>query len=255
MPVGADLHEAYADVASADYVEEEEGQRATARDLLELLERHVDPGALLDLGCWVGFLLDEARARGWRPTGVEPSRVAADFARDRLGLPIVEAPLEAADLAPGAFDAIVMADVIEHLPDPGAALDRAAALLAPGGALLLVLPDAGSRVARVLGRRWWSVIPTHVQYFTRRSLPTLLARHGWRVLEGRTAPKAFSVRYYLGRAGGYSPALGRALVRAGDRRGVGDPVGAGLPRPDDRGGRPALAVACRSASTSSARPS
>ena len=61
--------------------------------------------------------------------------------------------------------------------------------------------------------RWWSVIPTHVQFFTRRSLRTLLERHGWTVLEIETAPKAFSVRYYLERIGGYSPGLARLLVR------------------------------------------
>jgi hypothetical protein len=52
-----------------------------------------------------------------------------------------------------------------------------------------------------------------VQYFTRGSLRTLLARHGWTVLDVRTAPKAFTVRYYLERIGGYSPAAARALVR------------------------------------------
>jgi hypothetical protein len=58
------------------------------------------------------------------------------------------------------------------------------------------------------------VIPTHVQFFTRNSLRTLLERHGWTVVEITSAPKAFSVRYYLERVGGYSPALARALVRA-----------------------------------------
>jgi hypothetical protein len=80
--------------------------------------------------------------------------------------------------------------------------------------LWLALPDAGSPLARVLGRRWWSVIPTHVQYFTRASIATLLGRHGFTVLELSTAPKAFTVEYYLSRIGGYSPPLARALTRA-----------------------------------------
>jgi hypothetical protein len=85
-----------------------------------------------------------------------------------------------------------------------------------------LLPDAGSRVARALGARWWSVIPTHVQYFTRGSLRTLLARHRWEVLELGTAPKAFTVRYYLSRIGGYSPALGRAAVGVAARLGLAE---------------------------------
>jgi SAM-dependent methyltransferase len=211
------LREAYGVAESDEYVLEEEGQRETARRLLERLERHSRRGTLADLGCWTGFLLAEARTRGWEPLGVEPSEFASAYARERLGLPVIRATLDEAELPAGRCSAVVMADVIEHLTDPGAALDRVAAALVPGGALCLVLPDAGSVLARALGRRWWSVIPTHVQYFTRDSLRILLARHGFRVLETATAPKAFSVRYYLGRVGGYSPALARGLVAGAER--------------------------------------
>ena len=67
MPPAAVLSEAYAEAASEDYIDEEAGQRATARATLERIERWVSPGRLLDLGCWVGFLCAEARERGWRP--------------------------------------------------------------------------------------------------------------------------------------------------------------------------------------------
>lgn len=130
--------------------------------------------------------------------------------------------LFAADLPQGAFDAIVMGDVIEHLPRAGEALDEIAALLAPGGVLALALPDAGSRLARLMGRRWWSVIPTHVHYFTRSSVTRLLGHHGYEVVELTTAPKTFSVEYYLGRVGGYRPGIARALVGAARRVGVAE---------------------------------
>jgi hypothetical protein len=87
-------------------------------------------------------------------------------------------------------------------------------LLAPGGVLWMAIPDAGSRLARAMGRRWWSVLPTHVQYFTRGSITTLLERSGFEVLEIGNTPKAFTVRYYLQRTDGYSDRLARALVTA-----------------------------------------
>ena len=222
FPPEAELAEAYGEAASRDYVEEEAGQRATARAVLERLERHVPRGALLDLGSWVGFLLAEARSRGWDAAGVEPSEFASSYARDRLGLDVRTGDLLSSDLGERRFQAVVLGDVIEHLPRPGAALDHVAGLLAPGGALCLTVPDAGSRVARAMGPRWWSVIPTHVQYFTRASLRTLLERHGYEVLEVGTQPKAFTVRYYLSRIDGYSRPLGRALVGAADRLGLAE---------------------------------
>jgi SAM-dependent methyltransferase len=224
MPTDAELESAYADAASDDYVEEEAGQRETARRMLARIEAHAPQrGAILDLGCWVGFLLAEARERGWREqVGIEPSAFASDYARDRVGLDVRTDDLFTAPLPEGHFDAVVLGDVIEHLPRPGEALDRIASLLGPGGVAWFALPDAGSRVARALGARWWSVIPTHVQYFTRGSIRTLLERHGFEVLEVATAPKAFSVGYYLSRIEGYSKPVGRALVRGASAAGIAE---------------------------------
>jgi SAM-dependent methyltransferase len=223
MPSDAELGEAYGEAESGDYVEEAAGQRETARRALKLIERHTGgPGAILDLGCWVGFLLAEARDRGWRTLGVEPSEFASAYARDELGLDVTTGDLFTAPVPEGEWDAVVLGDVIEHLPRPGEALDRIATLLRPGGIAYMALPDAGSRVARMLGARWWSVIPTHVHYFTRDSMATLLRRQGYEPLVVRTAPKAFSVRYYLDRIGGYSRPVADALVGAASSAGVAD---------------------------------
>jgi SAM-dependent methyltransferase len=222
LPAEAGLASGYAAATGDEYLEEEAGQRATARSVLERLEPRVAGRRLLDVGAWVGFLAAEARDRGWAVRGLEPSAYASVHARERLGLDVVTGDVESADLPPGEFDAVVLGDVIEHLRDPGGALDRVHELLAPGGAVCLMLPDAGSRLARTLGARWWSVVPTHVHYFTRASMRALLVRHGFDVLELGTHPKAFSVRYYLGRAGGYSRPLARLLVAAAERLGVAD---------------------------------
>jgi SAM-dependent methyltransferase len=222
FPSETELAAAYREAQSDDYVEEEAGQRATARVALERIERHAARGALLDVGCWVGFLMAEARDRGWETHGVEPSEFASAFARERLGLDVQRAGLLDAELPDRAFDAVVMGDLIEHLPDPAAALDRTADLLRPGGVVYMGVPNAGSRVARRMGARWWSVIPTHVQYFTRPSLFTLLRRRGFEPLWAGTAPKHFSVRYYLDRIGGYSAPAAGALVGAASAVGVAD---------------------------------
>ena len=218
MPADAELEAAYASAASEDYVDEEAGQRETARRTLTRIEAHAPspadrPRRILDLGCWVGFLLSEAGQRGWEPVGIEPSDFASEYARDRLGLDVRTDDLFTAPLPEHHFDAVTLGDVIEHLPRPAEALDRIASLLGDDGVAWFALPDAGSRLARTMGKRWWSVIPTHVQYFTRDSISTLLTRHGWEVLEIGTSPKAFTVRYYLERIGGYSAPVSKGLVR------------------------------------------
>jgi SAM-dependent methyltransferase len=217
MPTEAELLELYVGARADHYLEEARGQAVTARASLEQIERHVKTShapRFLDLGCWVGFLLVEARGRGWEVTGVEPSAFAAEHARREFNLDVVEQDLLTADLPAGSFDAVVLGDVIEHLTDPLAALEHIRSLLSEGGVVYLTLPDSGSRLARVLGARWWSILPTHVQYFSRRSITTLLERAGFDVLEITTAPKTFSIRYYAWRLHGYSPALSKAVIAA-----------------------------------------
>src|SRR3954447_7490348 len=149
MPMDGELDRAYAAAASDDYVDEEAGQRETARRILSRIEALAPqpdgrPRALLDLGCWVGFLLAEARERGWQVAGVEPSEFASAYAREQLALDVRRESLFSARLPESSFEGVVLGDVIEPLPRPGEALERIASLLAPGGVVWLSLPDAGS---------------------------------------------------------------------------------------------------------------
>ena len=115
-----------------------------------------------------------------------------------------------------AFDVVVAADVLEHLPDPGRALDLLRPLVKPGGLLLVSLPNVANvtvRLALLFGR--FSYTPrglldaSHLRFFTRRTGHALLVEHGFRVETVR--PTAMPVELAV-------PALGRPplapLVRA-----------------------------------------
>jgi SAM-dependent methyltransferase len=214
---------AYLDAADETSLREEEGQVATASRDLARLERVVAPGRLLDIGSWTGSLLVAAARRGWTADGLEPSAWASSRAAER-GCDVRQAVLDDVTLADGSYRAVVAADVIEHLVDPASALATIAAALEDGGGLLLTVPDAGSSVARVLGRRWWSVLPMHVQYFTRASMTALLERTGFVVDEIATHAKAFSWEYYAERLEAFLPVGGRVAPAMIRRLGLTDRV-------------------------------
>ncbi|MEX2527300.1 MAG: class I SAM-dependent methyltransferase [Gemmatimonadota bacterium] len=174
------------------YEAREASKRLHARSLLALVETHAPRvGRLLEVGCAYGYFLDEARRLGWEVQGLEPSPPAARFARDRMGLPVTEERLE--DFARGwgddpagkpsvGYDAVVLWDVIEHLPEPRTTLQAARELLRPGGILALSTGDVDSFASRIHGKDWSLITPPwHLFYFSRRTLSTLLEGVGFQV--------------------------------------------------------------------------
>jgi 2-polyprenyl-3-methyl-5-hydroxy-6-metoxy-1,4-benzoquinol methylase len=218
-PSEAVLAAAYSDAADPVSVDEEAGQLETARRGLRWVETAVTPGSLLDIGCWTGSFVAAAQERGWRARGVEPSTWAVERARER-GLDVAVGDLTEPGAANGSLRVVAMCDVIEHLLDVRGAAKTTAGLLEPGGALYLTTPDAGGRLARTMGSRWWSVLPMHVQYFTRTSISRLLTDAGLEVIGIRSHPKVFTATYYAERLGGYSTGLARTAKAVTRRVGM-----------------------------------
>lgn len=132
-----------------------------------LVEASHVPGDLLDVGAGSGDFLATMREReGWRVHGLEPSPHARARAAARHGLTLDAGTLDGAPCADGSFDAVTMWEVLEHTPNPVAALRRARAPLRPGGALVLSTPNADSLASRAFGVSWcgWDV-PRHLAIF------------------------------------------------------------------------------------------
>ncbi len=134
---------------------------------------------VLEVGCASGKVaLALMAARGWSAVGIEPDPGAAQAARNR-GLETHTGTLEDYPGA-GEFDIVLFVHVLEHLPDPLAALRRARSLLVAGGHVVVALPNAESLERRLFGAAWdgWDV-PRHVHHFGPAALRGLLERAGF----------------------------------------------------------------------------
>ena len=150
-------------------------------------ERLLAPGGrVLDLGCASGGLLALLRPRAGYLAGLELSATAARAAAQVADV-VVQGALEDPDLPfeAGSFDLVVLADVLEHLADPVAALRRASGWARPGGSVLLSVPNVAHWQARLtLARGRWpahdsgTFDSSHLRWFTRASVATLLADAG-----------------------------------------------------------------------------
>jgi 2-polyprenyl-3-methyl-5-hydroxy-6-metoxy-1,4-benzoquinol methylase len=150
---------------------------------LELLGDPPRPGArLLDVGCGPGLFIRAAAERGWAGEGVEVSAGLAAYARNIAGVPVREETIESAALSDGAYDAVVLLDVLEHVREPGAVLEKAARILRPGGKLIVGTPDFRSLSRLILGRNWAVLSPAeHLFYFTAPTLARILEGAGFEV--------------------------------------------------------------------------
>jgi SAM-dependent methyltransferase len=140
---------------------------------------------VLDVGCGAGHLGRLLRERGHIVTGVELVPEAAAEARqwlDEVATADVEAGLP---FAPGSFDAVIFADLLEHLVDPWRVLGQAAALLTPGGVVVASLPNVQNLdvLMRLVRGRWdyrerGILDRGHLRFFTLETIRKLFEQAG-----------------------------------------------------------------------------
>ncbi len=186
------------------YDEEAKGRSKNFLKILAILDKMFPAkGILLDVGAATGILLDNARERGWKVEGIEPSAWAVRVARERYHLEeLKEGIFEEVTLRDNFYTSITMVDFIEHIPHPFEAAAKAHKIICPGGVLCLVTPDIKSLAARAMGEKWWHFRPGHLGYFTKKSLKTLLHRAGFRIIKQRRYSWTFSLHYLFSRRSG-----------------------------------------------------
>ncbi len=145
------------------------------------------PARLLDAGAGRGRFVAAARAAGYRAFGIEPSACGAEASADLAAADAIrQARIEEAPVERGSLDVVTLWHVLEHLDEPGAAIDRIGSWLRPGGGLVVAVPNLSSLQARLGRERWYHLdVPRHRVHYTPTGLGALLAARGFTVLHAR----------------------------------------------------------------------
>jgi len=197
---------------------------------LSVVAARIAAGArVLDLGCGngaIGRFLAQRDGRRAPIDGLTINQAEAEQARAHYRR-VEVADLEQADLTQiferGAYDLIVCADVLEHVRQAPRVLRACRELLAPGGAALLSVPNAGycGLIAELMAgefryREEGLLDATHVHFFTRASLLRLLAENGWRAARFDTFALALPDSEFLVPFDALPPAVARYLLALPD---------------------------------------
>ena len=156
------------------------------------------PGAkrILDIGSGRGFMLYYLKKyyRYTRTIGIQISKNAFDFSRNKLGLEIYDRDLLDLSLEENSFDIITLWHVLEHLVDPERYIERIHSLLAAKGKLVIEVPNFSSWTRAMTGKYWLGLDPDyHVNFFTPEILSSLIKKHGFTIKTTHTFSLEYSV--------------------------------------------------------------
>jgi SAM-dependent methyltransferase len=165
-------------------------------DHVDLMIRYQSPPArgqeqrLLDVGCGDGEALLILRELGWKVQGVEfdPSAVAA---AGRRGIDVHQGDLASAACQTGTFHLVSSTHVLEHVHDPLGFLRESHRVLAPGGRIVTVTPNAEADGHLRHGRHWRGLEPPrHIGIYTEPALRAMAARAGFQDIRIFTTARA-----------------------------------------------------------------
>ncbi len=191
---GRELNRAFQGLETVERLEKEDEKRRGyfGRRLARLESRlgETYKGArLLEVGCGVGILLQEARRRGWRADAVELSVELAAMARkNNPEATVITGDIQNQEPTGTHYDAVISLDVLEHVLSPMIMIENCRELLMPGGLLLLQTPNTLSLRHRTQGAKWDMLDPDqHLNLFSPDALRVLLTTVGFDILEMSTA--------------------------------------------------------------------
>jgi 2-polyprenyl-3-methyl-5-hydroxy-6-metoxy-1,4-benzoquinol methylase len=150
----------------------------------DLIETHVHPGArCLDVGCGTGDVTIALRKRGFDAEGLdESSHVIELLRRVHPQFKLHQGAMD--DMSQfGQYDLITLYHVLEHIPDPLAAMKKISHCLKPGGLIVVEVPNAGGLQARIMGKRWHHYLAHHVNYFLAQNFVKLGDESGLRIVD------------------------------------------------------------------------
>lgn len=186
---------------SEEYISHSDNQRGIvnklyhrARDFMlgqkfRLVERLAPGKRLLDYGTGTGYFTDFMVRKGFRAEGIEIDEGARNYGVERFGITVNPPEFLFEGYRSGAFDAITLWHVLEHLYDPQLYLRKFYDILDDRGVLIIAVPNHSSKDAEEYGAHWAAYdVPRHLWHFSPDTMNRILEQTGFRIVEQRHMP-------------------------------------------------------------------
>ncbi len=155
-------------------------------ELLDIFERYRKTSNILDIGCGVGYFLEEAKKRNWNVYGTEYSDQAVNICTEKR-LNVKKGTTSSINFDKDFFDIITSFEVIEHINNPLEEIQSIYNILRVDGIFYLTTPNINS-ITRLLLKDKWNVInyPEHLCYYSTKTLHYLLKKNNFQKISLKT---------------------------------------------------------------------
>lgn len=199
------------------FVSQNAARQRTFAQSLDLIEKIAGKKRrILDVGTAGGAFLAAAKEHGWQVSGCEPNRWLAEWGGKQYGINVFAGTIFEMKLKEAAFDVVTLWDVLEHTPDPTAALAECHRILVNGGVLVVNYPDIKALIPRMMGKKWVFLLSVHLYYFTFETMKAMLQKAGFNVVLKKSYWQKLELDYILLRMEKYIPLLpsfGRKVIK------------------------------------------
>lgn len=155
-------------------------------ELLDQLEPYRKTNKILDIGCGIGFFLEEAKKRSWEVYGTELSEKSVEVCVQK-GINVIEGILNPTNYKSEMFDVIMSFEVIEHINNPISELKNINSILRKDGLVYVTTPNFNSLLRHRL-KAAYNIItyPEHLTYYTPKTLSKAFSNAGFKKLQIET---------------------------------------------------------------------
>ena len=155
-------------------------------EILVKLEKYRKANRILDIGCGIGYFLEEAIKKDWEVYGTEFTDEAMNICSSK-GIKMQRGILNPNNYEPGYFDVITSFEVIEHINNPVEEANNIYSLLRKKGIFYFTTPNFRSFSKNLLKENWNIIsYPEHLSYYTPKTITKILKQAGFKKLSIKT---------------------------------------------------------------------
>jgi predicted TPR repeat methyltransferase len=173
----------------SDYLADKKVLQKNFKLRLKVLKTFLNPirhRHLLEIGSAYGFFLSIVSDQFDTVLGIDVTEEGVLYAQEQLKLKVINSDLLKHDFGVQEFDVVCMWDTIEHLQNPHLYLKKISNHMGSGSLIAITTGDVESLNARISKDKWRLIHPpTHIHYFSRRTLVRLLDNYGFDVVYNR----------------------------------------------------------------------